>query len=184
MKKLIFTVALALSAVVASAQNTQNIGKTQPNVIDTIKARPTQTTTAIPAQQRENVQKVRQYLEDCHHFALATLDGDRPQVRPFGAVNVFEEHLYLITGARKDVAHQIAKHPVICISGVGSDGSWIRINAKLMVDSRFEAKESMLEANPDLRSMYNPTDNNMTVYRLTDAEATIYSDTGKTVIHF
>ena len=57
------------------------------------------------------------------------------------------------------------------------EGTWIRIEAKLVRDESIEAKESMLEANPSLRSMYDSKDDNMEVWYLEDAKATISSFT-------
>ena len=47
------------------------------------------------------MKKAYDFLKACGVFYLATADGDQPRVRPFGAVAVFEERLYLITGNGK-----------------------------------------------------------------------------------
>lgn len=38
-----------------------------------------------------------EFLKECGVFYLATVEGDQPRVRPFGAINVFEDKLYIQT---------------------------------------------------------------------------------------
>lgn len=57
------------------------------------------------------------------------------------------------------------------------DGEWIRIEAKVVRDERREAKVSMLENNPELKSMYSADDDNTEVLYLENAVATISSFT-------
>ena len=38
----------------------------------------------------ESVKKVYDFLEDAKTFYLATMDGDQPRVRPYGAMLFFE----------------------------------------------------------------------------------------------
>ena len=39
---------------------------------------------------------VVKYLQECGTFYLATVEGDQPHVRPFGAVCEFEGKLYIV----------------------------------------------------------------------------------------
>ena len=117
-----------------------------------------------------------EFLKKCNVFYIATIDNDKPRVRPFGAVNIFEDKLYLQTGKVKNVFKQIELNNHVEICGY-SDGRWIRIETELIDDDRIEAKKSMLDNNPELRSMYNEEDNNTKVLYMKNAKATIYSFT-------
>ena len=117
-----------------------------------------------------------EFLKKCNVFYIATIDGDKPRVRPFGAVNIFEDKLYLQTGKIKNVFKQIELNNHVEICGY-SDGRWIRIETELIDDDRIEAKKSMLDNNPELRSMYNEEDDNTKVLYMENAKATIYSFT-------
>ena len=116
------------------------------------------------------------FLKKCGVFYLATIDKDKPRVRPFGALNIFEDKLYLQTGKVKNVSKQMSINPNVEICGF-SDGKWIRVEAKVVDDERIEAKTSMLENNPELKAMYKAEDDNTQVLYLKDAKATIYSFT-------
>ena len=120
------------------------------------------------------MEEVFEFLKKCDTYYLATIDGDKPRVRPFGTVNIFEGHLYVQTGKSKDVFKQIEKNNNVEICGV-KDGRWIRVCGKLLVDDRVEAKESMLEAYPNLKAMYSATDDNTEVLYFKNATATLSS---------
>ena len=116
--------------------------------------------------------EVYEFLKKCRTYYLATMDGDQPRVRPFGTVNIFEGKLYIQTGKIKPVSAQMKQNPRVEICGM-SEGKWIRLAAEAVLDERLEAQESMLEAHPSLRSMYQPGDGNTEVFYLKNATAKI-----------
>jgi len=122
------------------------------------------------------VKKVYDFLKDAGVYYLATVDGDKPRVRPFGTVNIFEDRLYIQTGKVKPVSKQIAANPNVEICAF-KDGSWLRVSGELVLDDRFEAKKSMLDAYPELRRMYDENDGNTAVYYIKNAKATFSSFT-------
>ena len=123
------------------------------------------------------MEKALEFLKQSGVFYLATVEGDQPRVRPFGAVCGFEGKLYLITANTKPVFAQLTKNPRAEISSMTQDGRWIRITAELVPDERREAKTAMLDANPNLRRMYSEDDGKMEVLYLKDATAVIASFT-------
>ena len=126
------------------------------------------------------MQRVRDFLHKAGAYFLATVDGDQPEVRPFGTAEIIEGKLYIQTGHVKNVAKQIAANPKVAICAY--DGhEWLRITATLVEDPRVEIKKAMLDAYPNLRSMYNENDDNTAVYYLKNAKATISSFTAAPV---
>jgi uncharacterized pyridoxamine 5'-phosphate oxidase family protein len=115
-----------------------------------------------------------------HVNFVATIDGDRPSLRPFGDPVLFDGKIYVLTNAKKNVAKQIAANNHVCI--VAYDGTdWIRINCELVDDSNnIEAKKAIIaefewaeEAGytldaPDFKAFY-----------LANATATIYNEEGE-----
>ena len=120
------------------------------------------------------MEEVYEFLKECGTFYLATIDGDKPRVRPFGALNIFEDKLYLQTGKSKNVSKQMQANPHIEISGT-IGGKWIRVEGEVDRDDRYEAKADMLEHNPELKSLYSADDDNTEVLYLKNAKATFYS---------
>lgn len=124
----------------------------------------------------DNMQKVRDFLHDAGCYFIATVDGDQPQVRPFGTAEIIEGKLYIQTGHVKNVAKQIAANPKVAICAFNGK-EWLRITCTLVEDPSVEIKKAMLDANPGLRSMYDENDDNTAVYFLKDAKATFNSFT-------
>jgi len=122
------------------------------------------------------IERVCKFLKDAEYYFLATVEGDQPRVRPFGTANIFENKLYIQTGRVKAVSKQILKNPKVEICAF-KNGEWLRLSGELVEDSRFEALKSMLDAYPELRSMYSETDGNTQVFYFKNAKATFYSFT-------
>ena len=122
------------------------------------------------------MQEVYDFLKKSGVFYLATVDNDKPRVRPFGALNIFEDKLYLQTGKVKAVSKQIQANPNVEICAF-SEGKWIRIEGILVRDDRREAKVAMLDANPELKGMYSADDDNTEVLYFDKAKATFSSFT-------
>ncbi|MBQ8132681.1 MAG: pyridoxamine 5'-phosphate oxidase family protein [Bacilli bacterium] len=118
------------------------------------------------------MKEVQEFLKECGVYYLATTEEDQPRVRPFGTAEIFEDHLYIETGKKKDVFKQIQANPKVEICGF-KNGQWIRVTGKLVLDDRLEAKKDMLDKNPELRNMYSEFDDNTAV---------LYFESGKAVI--
>ena len=122
------------------------------------------------------MEEVYDFLKKCGTFYLATEEGNQPRVRPFGAVNIFENKLYIQTGKSKNVSKQMQINPIVEISGF-VDGKWIRLEGKVVRDDRREAKASMLDENPVLKNMYSADDDNTEVLYFENAKAIFCSFT-------
>ena len=123
------------------------------------------------------MERVVKFLKEAGTYYLATVDGDQPRVRPFGTVNVFEGKVYIQTGKVKDVSKQIHANPKVEICAF-MNGEWLRVAGKLIEDDRREARQSMLDAYPNLQAMYSADDGNTEVFYFEDATATFSSFTG------
>jgi uncharacterized pyridoxamine 5'-phosphate oxidase family protein len=124
------------------------------------------------------MKKTCDFLKKCATYYLATAEGDQPRVRPFGTVNIFEGKLYFQAGKPKKVVDQLRKNPKIEICAC-MDGSWVRVEALAVEDDRVEARQSMLDAFPNLQGMYKADNESCAVYYLKNATATFYSFGGK-----
>ena len=125
----------------------------------------------------EGIEKVYNYLNDSGTYYLATVDGNKPQVRPFGTILLDDGKLYIQTGKGKRVVQQLSDNPNAQICACKNDGTWIRVSAELVPDNRREIKEKMLEKMPVLKNMYSAEDDSMQMYWLKDGEAFICSFT-------
>lgn len=160
MNRLLILAAAALC--LASCSN--NTEKKQEQPLETM----IEQTTPNP----ENALKAQQFLKKAGTYYLATEEGGQPRVRPFGTAEIFEGKLYIQTGKVKNVYKQLLENPRAEICAF-VDGEWIRIACELIPDERVEAKKDMLDKNPDLRGMYDETDDNTIVLYMRNAHATL-----------
>ena len=124
------------------------------------------------------LEKVAYFLENAGTYYLATVDGGKPRVRPFGTIMIYEGKLYIQTGRSKDVSKQIAADPNAELCAF-TEGRWLRVAGELVDDDRREVKEAMLEKYPHLKAMYSADDENTQVLYLKDVTATFYSFDGE-----
>ena len=113
------------------------------------------------------LEKVAYFLENAGTYYLATVDGGKPRVRPFGTIMI-----------SKVVSKQIAADPNAELCAF-TEGRWLRVAGELVDDDRREVKEAMLEKYPHLKAMYSADDENTQVLYLKDATATFYSFDGE-----
>lgn len=123
------------------------------------------------------MEEIYEFLKACGDYFLATCDDGQPRVRPFGTVNIYNGRLYIQTGKLKSVSRQLHKNPKLEICAMLDGGEWLRVEASAVEDDDREARVSMLDAYPELKSMYSPDDGNSEVWYLRNATATVYSFT-------
>ena len=117
--------------------------------------------------------------ENPHKYwiSLITLGNIKgPSVRPFGTAHIFEGKLYIQTGKVKPTSKQIAANPKVELCAV-KDGTWLRLSGELVEDDRVEARKLMLDAYPELRSIYDENDGNTQVFYFKNAIAIFSSFT-------
>jgi uncharacterized pyridoxamine 5'-phosphate oxidase family protein len=124
----------------------------------------------------EAVERVYEFLEEAKTYYLATVEGDQPRVRPFGAVLLYDGRLYLQTGKVKAVSKQLAANPKAEICAF-HNGTWLRVAGELINDDDRNVKVAMLDKMPSLKSMYSADDDNTQVLYFRNATATFSSFT-------
>ena len=56
----------------------------------------------------EGIKKVYEFMEKAGTFYLATVEGDQPRVRPYGAMLFFEDKIYIMAFGKTNATRQIA----------------------------------------------------------------------------
>jgi len=110
-----------------------------------------------------------EFLKKAGTFYLATVDRDKPRVRPFGFVMEYEGRLYFGGGDHKEFYRQLQANPELEISAcVGPE--WIRLRGKAHFDLSEEALEEAWRQAPHLKAMYEKTpDRRMALFFVDDA---------------
>lgn len=111
-------------------------------------------------------------------FHIATVDGARARVRPFGFIMKRNDKLYFCTNKTKDVYKQLKKNPDIEISDMGNN-VWLRIRGRIAFDETREAKAQAFEESANLLRIYpkGADDETFVTFYFTEAVATLFSFT-------
>ncbi len=120
------------------------------------------------------MQEVFDYLKECGIFYLATVDGDKPRIRPIGALMVYNDKLYIQTGKIKEMSKQMAANPDIEICACRNGSSWIRVRGRAISDDSVAAKKALLDLYPELRSIYDENDDNTEVLFIENVSAAFF----------
>jgi len=120
------------------------------------------------------VEEVLKFLSENHTFYFATVDDNKPKVRPLGFFMAYEDKLYFGIGKQKQSYQQILENPYVELSTASAKGEWIRISGKVKIDERKEVQEKAFETLPMLKALYNEeTGHKLGVFYLEEATAEI-----------
>lgn len=110
---------------------------------------------------------------------LATIDGNKPSLRPFGDPFLYDGKIYVITNKKKNVSKQIALNNNVCIVAY-DDENWIRINCQLIDDSDNVAakKKAIQEYDWAEAAGYTLDNPNFQILYLSNVSAVLYDEEG------
>lgn len=120
--------------------------------------------------------EILKFITDSKVFYIATVEGDKPKVRPFGFAMEHQGKIYFCTNNKKDVYNQLNSNPYFEVCTMSDKGEWIRLQGKAVFDSSIDAKAKAFEVMPGLEKMYKTSDNPIfEVFYIAEGEATLYS---------
>ncbi len=124
--------------------------------------------------------KIYDFLKECKVFFLASVNDNKPAVRPFGAVMEYRNELYFSTSNNKEVYHQIVETPNIQIIALkNGTREWIRINGKAVEEKSLEIKQLMLDTCPVLTTHFQTNDCPIyALFKITEMQAALNTDKG------
>ncbi len=120
----------------------------------------------------EGIKKVYDFLEKAGTFYLATVEGDQPRVRPYGAMLFFEDKIYIMSFGKTNATRQIAQNPKAEICAF--KGQTLRIECTLVEDNRQEVGRALVEKMPVLKDALGENGENGVMYYLKDAKADFF----------
>jgi uncharacterized pyridoxamine 5'-phosphate oxidase family protein len=120
----------------------------------------------------KNVSKINSFLDEAGVFFLATEEGKQPRIRPLGAHLEMDGKVLFGVGDFKAVYRQMQENPQVEIVACKQDGHWLRYTGTAVFETDEKYAETMLDAAPNLRNIYNEqTGNKMAVFHLENATA-------------
>lgn len=120
------------------------------------------------------MEKVLEFLKDAGVFFYATVDGDKPRLRPFGLFLERNGKFYFGMGKQKESYKQTVANPNVEICALNKKNQWIRIRGIAVADETPETYEAVFAASPFLKNLYNEqTGNKLGIFWLKDGYAEI-----------
>ncbi|MBR1889874.1 MAG: pyridoxamine 5'-phosphate oxidase family protein [Alloprevotella sp.] len=120
----------------------------------------------------ETVQKVYEFLEKAQTFYLATVEDDQPRVRPYGAMMLYEDKIYIMAFGQTNATRQLALNPKAEICAF--KGQTLRIACTLVEDNRPEVGKALVDKMPALKPLLGEECENGVMYYLKDATANFF----------
>ena len=124
--------------------------------------------------------EILKFITDAKIFYIATVEGNKPRVRPFGFAIEYQGKIYFGTSNQKDVYKQLNSNSQFEVCTMSKDGQWMRLQGKAVFDSSADAKAKAFEVMPGLASIYKSPENPFfEVFYVEEAEATFYNMKGE-----
>lgn len=133
------------------------------------------------------MEEVFQYLKALEVNFLVTRDGEGVSCRPFGDPVRFNDKIYMLSHAEKNVAKQLAANNHICIVAYNPDKeNWLRIFCEAVDDSdNVAAKQAIIDefdwAEEASYTLDNPS---FKCYYLRGAKAEIRDSDGEVLVSY
>lgn len=115
--------------------------------------------------------RIKDFLKEAGVFFLATVDGNRPKLRPLGAFLEEDGKLLFGVGDFKNVYRQMTVNPLVELVACKPNGHWLRYTGRAVFETEPKYAEQMIRES-GLESIYNEqTGNKLMVFHLEDATA-------------
>ena len=99
--------------------------------------------------------KILSFLKENSTFYFATVEDNKPRVRPFGFVMEWQGRLYFGMGKHKASYKQMQANPNVEICTASKKGEWIRIKGTAVLDDSQAAMDQAFQVAPFLTNIYN-----------------------------
>ena len=120
------------------------------------------------------MEKMLEFLKDAGTFFYASVDGDKPRVRPFGFFMELNGKFYFGMGKQKESYRQTIANPNVELCAMNKKMQWIRIRGIAVPDDTAETSAAAFEHSPMLKNLYNEkTGNVMGLFWIKDGYAEI-----------
>lgn len=119
-----------------------------------------------------NIEKVKEILEKAETFYLATVNGDKPKVRPLGGLVFYEDKLYFTVGTYKDVYKQLEVNPNTEVAAWDGE-HFLRYYGEAVLEKNDAVVQIAFEQMPQIKEVYEANGLEMGVFYLDNATAEI-----------
>ena len=101
-----------------------------------------------------NSEKVCKFIDEAKVYYLATIEEDKPHVRPLGSHKLLNDKVYFFIGDFKNVYKQLLKNSNCELVATKTTGEWMRISGKAIFEKDFAIADNMLNDNKKIKELY------------------------------
>ena len=101
-----------------------------------------------------NSEKVCKFIDEAKVYYLATIEEDKPHVRPLGSHKLLNDKVYFFIGDFKNVYKQLLKNSNCELVATKTTGEWMRISGKAIYEKDFAIADNMLNDNKKIKELY------------------------------
>ena len=101
-----------------------------------------------------NSEKVYKFIDEAKVFYLATIEEDKPHVRPLGSHKLINDKIYFFIGDFKNVYKQLLKNSNCELVASKTTGEWMRISGKAIFEKDFTIADILLNDNKKIKELY------------------------------
>ena len=101
-----------------------------------------------------NSEKVYKFIDEAKIFYLATIEEDKPHVRPLGSHKLINDKVYFFIGDFKNVYKQLLKNSNCELVASKTTGEWMRISGKAIFEKDFTIADILLNDNKKIKELY------------------------------
>ena len=101
-----------------------------------------------------NSEKVFKFIDEAKVYYLATIEEDKPHVRPLGSHKLINDKVYFFIGDFKNVYKQLLKNSNCELVATKTTGEWMRISGKAIFEKDFAIADNMLNDNKKIKELY------------------------------
>jgi uncharacterized pyridoxamine 5'-phosphate oxidase family protein len=126
------------------------------------------------------MKEVIEFLNANPMGVLATVDGGRPRVRPWGFMFERGGKLWFCTANTKDVFRQLQKNPAVEFCATSKEMVTARVSGEARFSSDAAMKQAIMEHSPLVKSIYKTPDNPIfEIFCLEHGQATLSDMSGQ-----
>lgn len=127
---------------------------------------------------KESASYIKEYLEECHVFFLATVQGQQPRVRPLFSMYLLDGRLYLVIARNGSAYVELSANNHVEISSMHPDKTWMRLTAVLEEEHNHATCDALCaKVNGDLRTPWRIPEDKQAYFRIERGKAIIESTT-------
>ena len=101
-----------------------------------------------------NSEKVCKFIDEAKVYYLATIEEDKPHVRPLGSHKLLNDKVYFFIGDFKNVYKQLLKNSNCELVATKTTGEWMRISGKAIFEKDFTIADNTPNDNKKIKELY------------------------------